>query len=105
MTIDKTAFERWAMFHSYDIAPADFPSEFRQYADGQTQAAFLAWTAGVASVASADITNTTRETFIEQVLAFTVRNAVPAEVRFSGTVSGETWNRPMCRSQPLHWQN
>jgi len=76
MRIDKTAFERWALSYSYDIAPAKFPSEIRQYANDQTHSAFLAWMAGVASVApAATKTILTNETFIEQVLAFTVRNA------------------------------
>jgi hypothetical protein len=78
MTISKTAFERWALSHSYDIAPAEFPSEIRQYADGQTQAAFLAWTAGVASVApTATKTIPEPETFIERILSFTIRNPKP----------------------------
>jgi hypothetical protein len=70
MTISKTAFERWALSHSYDIAPAEFPSEIRQYADGQTQAAFLAWT-----------TILEPETFIERILSFTIRNPEPAEAQ------------------------
>ena len=79
MTIDKTAFEGWALSHSYNIAPAEFPSEIRQYADGQTQAAFLAWTAGVASLApAATKTILETETFIEKVLSFTIRNAAPS---------------------------
>ncbi len=78
MSIDKTAFERWALSHSYDIAPAEFPSETRRYADSQTQAAFLAWTAGVASLApAATKTIPETETFIERILSFTIRNAEP----------------------------
>jgi hypothetical protein len=78
MTISKTPFGRWALSHSYDIAPAEFPSEIRLYADGQTQAAFLAWSAGLASGApAATKTILETETFIERILSFTIRNPEP----------------------------
>jgi hypothetical protein len=79
MTINKTAFERWALSQSYDITHAELPSDTRRYANSRTQAAFLYWTAGVASVdlaATATILGT--ETFIERILAFTIPNSAEA---------------------------
>jgi len=46
-----TAFEVWARCRGYDIGPAVVPSDIRQYADRETQAAFDAWNAGAQSVA------------------------------------------------------
>jgi len=39
-------FEVWAAREGYDTAPAVSPCPLRQYADRETQKAFVAWTAG-----------------------------------------------------------
>jgi hypothetical protein len=76
MVKHKGAFECWAVSQSYDLALAESDSEIREYADGDTQAAFVAWRAGVTSVAlSVSKSLLDRQSFIERILVFIERNA------------------------------
>jgi hypothetical protein len=50
---DLLAFESWAKACGYDIAPAVSHTPVRLYADRNTQAAYEAWSAGIAHVEAA----------------------------------------------------